>query len=91
MLCAHEYLEPGLEAGKDNGLRQGATPQGRGAPDGVGEPSVTGQQCARRAGETSNTLKVVFTLKETHLNIQRNGEFSLLSGFNLVERQSYVE
>ena len=52
MLCAHEYLEPRLEAGKDDELRQGATPQGRGAPDGVGGPSVIGQQCARRAGQT---------------------------------------
>ena len=50
MLCALEYHEPRLEAGKDDDLRQGATPQGRGAPDGVGEPSVIGQQCARRAG-----------------------------------------
>lgn len=49
MLCACGYLEPRLEAGKDDDLRQGATPQGCGTPDGVG-----GQQCARRAGQTKH-------------------------------------
>lgn len=61
-----------------------------GAPDGWASRLLQ-VSSGTEGRETSNTLKVVFTLKETHLNILEMESSVFLNGFNLVERQSYVE